>query len=126
QVCTSAKRFYVVESIADRFTEKFIEEARKVVVGDPRRRETDMGPVISSEALGRVRASIEKAKAEGARVVAGGGRPKGLERGWFLEPTVLAGVRHGSSATREEVFGPVAALIRVKDVDEAIRCANDS
>jgi betaine-aldehyde dehydrogenase len=69
---------------------------------------------------------IEKATREGARLVAGGGRPAGLSRGHFLEPTVLDRVRHGSTATREEVFGPVAAIVRVRDVAEAIALANDS
>jgi len=126
QVCTSAKRFYVVESIAEPFVKRFVELAREVRVGDPRRAETDMGPVISREALGRVKQSIEKATREGARIVTGGGRPTGLERGHFIEPTVLDRVRHGSSATTEEVFGPVAAIVRVADVDEAIALANDS
>ena len=126
QVCTSAKRFYVVDAIADRFVERFAELAREVVVGDPRRPETDMGPVISREALGRVTGSIERAVGEGARLLAGGRRPAGLARGHFLEPTVLDRVEHGGSATREEVFGPVAAIVRVRDVAEAIAFANDS
>jgi len=126
QVCTSAKRFYVVDAIADAFVDRFATLAREIVVGDPRRPETDMGPVISGEALARVRQSIERATREGARLVAGGGRPKGLDRGHYLEPTVLDHVRHGGSATREEVFGPVAAIVRVRDVDEAIALANDS
>jgi len=126
QVCTSAKRFYVVDAIADRFVERFAELAREVVVGDPRRPETDMGPVISREALARVTGSIERAVGEGARLLAGGRRPAGLARGHFLEPTVLDRVEHGGSATREEVFGPVAAIVRVRDVAEAIAFANDS
>jgi betaine-aldehyde dehydrogenase len=127
QVCTSAKRFYVVEAVADAFVERFIDEARRVVVGDPRRPETDMGPVISREALAKVRGQVERATAEGARVATGGGRPGGLgERGHFLEPTVLVDVKHGTSPTREEIFGPVASIVRVRDVDEAIACANDS
>ena len=126
QVCTSAKRFYVVDAIADPFVERFVELAREIVVGDPRHPETDMGPVISREALVKVALSIHQATAEGARLAAGGGRPAGCERGHFLEPTVLDHVRHGSTATREEVFGPVAAIVRVRDVDEAIALANDS
>jgi acyl-CoA reductase-like NAD-dependent aldehyde dehydrogenase len=126
QVCTSAKRFYVVDAVADAFVERFIELSRQVVVGDPRRPETDMGPVISREALTRVTASIEQAVREGAVLAAGGGRPAGLTRGHFLAPAVLDRVRHGSTATREEVFGPVAAIVRVRDVDEAIALANDS
>ena len=126
QVCTSAKRFYVVDAVADAFVERFVALAREIVVGDPRRDETDMGPVISREALARVKQAIDKATREGARLAAGGGRPAALQRGHFLEPTVLDRVRHGSSATREEVFGPVAAIVRVRDVDEAIAMANDS
>jgi len=126
QVCTSAKRFYVVEAIAEAFVERFVELARQIVVGDPRRAETDMGPVISREALVKVALSIHQATREGARLATGGGRPKGCERGHFLEPTVLDRVRHGSAATREEVFGPVAAIVRVRDVEEAIALANDS
>jgi betaine-aldehyde dehydrogenase len=73
-----------------------------------------------------VKQLIETATREGARLAAGGGRPQGCVRGHFLEPTVLDHVTHGTTATREEVFGPVAAIIRVRDVDEAIRLANDS
>jgi betaine-aldehyde dehydrogenase len=126
QVCTSAKRFYVVDAVADAFVERFAALARQIVVGDPRRPETDMGPLISRPALERVQAALQRALDEGARLVAGGGRPPGLERGHFLQPTVLDGVRHGSSLTREEVFGPVAAIVRVRDVEAAIACANDS
>jgi betaine-aldehyde dehydrogenase len=126
QVCTSAKRFYVVDRIADAFTRRFIELAREIVVGDPLRPETDMGPVVSRRQLDKVQAAIEKAKSEGARVASGGGRPRGLARGHFIEPTVLENVRHGSSPTREEVFGPVAAIVRVPDVGAAIAMANDS
>jgi betaine-aldehyde dehydrogenase len=126
QVCTSAKRFYVVDAVADAFVERFVELARQVRVGDPRLPETDMGPLISSRALARVKQAIDEATREGARLVTGGGRPPGCERGHFLEPTVLDRVRHGSCATQQEVFGPVAAIVRVRDVDEAIRLANDS
>jgi betaine-aldehyde dehydrogenase len=126
QVCTSAKRFYVVDKIADAFTERFVNLAREIKVGDPMKPDTDMGPVISGSALGRVQKAIEKATAEGAKVVSGGKRPGGLAKGHFLEPTVLTGVKHGASPTREEIFGPVASIIRVKDVDEAIEKANDS
>jgi betaine-aldehyde dehydrogenase len=126
QVCTSAKRFYVVDQVAEPFVERFVELARQIKVGDPRRPETDMGPLISKRALSTVSASIEQIVGEGARLVTGGKRPPGCTRGHFLEPTVLDHVRHGGAATRTEVFGPVAAIIRVGDVDEAIALANDS
>jgi betaine-aldehyde dehydrogenase len=126
QVCTSAKRFYVVESIADRFVERFVELAREIGVGDPSDPATDMGPVITRKALARVEDAVARARAEGARLLHGGRRPAGLARGHYLEPTVLDQVRHGGIPTREEVFGPVAAIVRVRDVDEAIALANDS
>lgn len=126
QVCTSAKRIYVVEQVAERFVERFVELTRQLVVGDPRRPDTDLGPLISREALTRVQAAIERAVGEGARLLTGGERPAGLDRGHFIAPAVLDHVRHGSSPTREEVFGPVAAIVRVRDVDEAIERANDS
>jgi betaine-aldehyde dehydrogenase len=126
QVCTSAKRFYVVDAIADAFVERFADLAREVVVGDPRQPETDMGPLISGKALATVKRSIETAIAEGAQLVAGGRRPAHCDRGYFLEPTVLDHVSHGGHLTREEVFGPVAAIIRVRSVEEAIALANDS
>jgi betaine-aldehyde dehydrogenase len=126
QVCTSAKRFYVVDRVADAFVDRFAELSRAIVVGDPRRPETDMGPIISRAALEKVEAAVARARAEGARLVAGGSRPAELERGHFLQPTVLDHVPHGSSATREEIFGPVASITRVRDVAEAIAAANDS
>jgi betaine-aldehyde dehydrogenase len=126
QVCTSAKRFYVVDSVADRFVQRFVELTREIVVGDPMQPSTDMGPVISKSSLEEVQRAIATAQKEGAKLVHGGGRPTGLTRGYYMEPTVLDGVRHGSSPTREEIFGPVAAIVRVRDTDEAIACANDS
>jgi betaine-aldehyde dehydrogenase len=126
QVCTSAKRFYVVDRVAQPFVERFVELARQIRVGDPRLPETDMGPLISSRALTAVKSAIETSIGEGARLAAGAGRPEGCTRGHFLEPTVLDHVAHGTSATREEVFGPVAAIVRVRDFEQAISMADDS
>jgi betaine-aldehyde dehydrogenase len=126
QVCTSAKRFYVVEPVADAFVARFAELSRQIVIGDPRRADTDMGPIISRPALEKVEAAIARAREEGAQLVAGGSRPSNLHRGHFLEPTVLDRVPHGSFATREEIFGPVASITRVGDVADAIAAANDS
>jgi betaine-aldehyde dehydrogenase len=126
QVCTSAKRIYVPEPIADRFVARLAGLARDLVVGDPLDPRTDMGPMISREARDRTLEAIERAVSEGARVIAGGGRPAHLARGHFIEPTILDHVRHGSSPTREEIFGPVATVIRTRDLDEAIELANDS
>jgi len=126
QVCTSAKRFYVVESVAEDFVQRFVNAAREIVVGDPSRQETDMGPVISRAALEAVQEAIRTAVGEGAKLVAGGDRPADCSCGYFLTPTVLDHVQHGSSPTRTEIFGPVAAIVRVRDFEAAIACANDS
>jgi betaine-aldehyde dehydrogenase len=127
QVCTSAKRVYLVEPIAEEFTRRLEAYVRTLRAGDPMDPSTDVGPLISAEALATVEAQIARAVEEGARVRLGGCRtqPRGL-RGHFLEPTILTDVRHGSLPTTEEVFGPVLSLTVARDEDEAIAMANDS
>jgi acyl-CoA reductase-like NAD-dependent aldehyde dehydrogenase len=127
QVCTSSKRIYVEERIAGEFTDRLIAYVRDLVVGDPMDSATDIGPLISSEALALVERQIAEAVRQGATVSLGGCRtqPGGL-RGHFLEPTVLTGVPHGSLPTTEEIFGPVLSVTVAQDADEAITLANDS
>jgi betaine-aldehyde dehydrogenase len=127
QVCTSPKRVYLVEPIAEEFTRRLEAYVRTLRVGDPMDPSTDVGPLISAEALATVEAQLARAVEEGARVRLGGCRiqPRGL-RGHFLEPTILTHVRHGSLPTTEEVFGPVLSLTVARDEDEAIAMANDS
>ena len=127
QVCTSPKRVYLVEPIAEEFTRRLETYVRTLRLGDPMDPAVDVGPLISAEALDTVEAQIARAVEEGARVLLGGCRtqPGGL-RGHFLEPTILTGVRHGSLPTTEEVFGPVLSLTVARDAAEAIAMANDS
>ena len=127
QVCTSPKRVYVVEPIAREFTQRLAAYVRTLRVGDPMDPGVDVGPLISTEALEKVEAQIARSVQEGARVLLGGCRtqPQGL-RGHFLEPTVLTDVRHGSTPTTEEIFGPVLSITVARDEDEAIGMANDS
>lgn len=127
QVCTSAKRIYLVQDIAETFTKRLVEHVKTLKLGNPQSPTTDIGPLISEEALLKVERQVERAKAEGAQVLLGGKRaqPEGL-KGYYYEPTILTSVKHGSLATREEIFGPVISLITVKDADAAIECANDS
>jgi acyl-CoA reductase-like NAD-dependent aldehyde dehydrogenase len=127
QVCTSSKRIYVEESIAEEFTRRLIDFVKSVVVGDPMDPATDVGPLISEEALVRVEGQIAESVRQGATIALGGRRvrPGGL-RGHYLEPTVLTGVRHGSLPTTEEIFGPVLSVTVARDADEAIALANDS
>ncbi|HVO19517.1 MAG TPA: aldehyde dehydrogenase family protein [Anaeromyxobacter sp.] len=124
QVCTSSKRIYLVKEIAEEFTRRLVEHVGTLRVGDPMAPDTDIGPLISREALERVEAQVEAAVGEGARVLLGGKALPGP--GHFYAPTVLADVKHGSLSTTEEVFGPVIALTVVEDADEAIRLADDS
>jgi acyl-CoA reductase-like NAD-dependent aldehyde dehydrogenase len=127
QVCTSSKRIYVEASIAEEFTRRLVDFVKQVVVGDPMDPATDVGPLISEEALSRVEGQIAESVRQGAAVALGGRRvhPGGL-RGHFLEPTVLTAVRHGTLPTIEEIFGPVLSVTVARDADEAIALANDS
>ena len=127
QVCTSSKRIYVEEPLAAEFIERMHTFVAQLEVGDPMSREIDLGPLISEEAARRVEDQVSRAVADGATLGLGGKRfrPPGLP-GHFFQPTILSNVRHGSVATREEIFGPVLAITRVADSDEAIRLANDS
>ena len=127
QVCTSSKRIYVVESIAQDFIKRVLEHVKTLKVGDPMDGKTDMGPLISADAVAKLEKQVATVVAEGGKFLAGGKRfqPDGL-RGHFFEPTVITGVRHGGIATTEELFGPVISIFTVKDADEAIERANDS
>lgn len=127
QVCTSSKRIYLVKDIADEFTRRAAELVKTLKMGDPGKADTDIGPLISAQALEKVERQVKAAIEEGAKLLVGGKRafPNGL-KGYFYEPTILTNVKHGSLPTSEEIFGPVISLITVKDADEAIRLANDS
>src|SRR5208282_4213339 len=95
-------------------------------VGDSLDPDTQIGPLASARQRDRVESYIEKGRAEGARVVAGGGRPQAMERGWFVEPTVFADVDNSQTIAREEIFGPVLSVIPYDGDEEAIAIANDS
>ncbi|HEY2678613.1 MAG TPA: aldehyde dehydrogenase family protein [Steroidobacteraceae bacterium] len=127
QVCTSSKRIYVERPIAAEFTERMLSFVAKLQVGDPMSRDTDLGPLISPQAVQRVEDQVARALKDGATRKLGGERfqPSGLP-GHFFQPTILSNVRHGSVPTREEIFGPVLSITTVADADEAIRLANDS
>jgi acyl-CoA reductase-like NAD-dependent aldehyde dehydrogenase len=124
QVCTSSKRIYLVREIAGEFTRRLVEHVRTLRVGDPMAQETDIGPLITRQAVEKVEAQVARAVEQGARVLLGGKPLPGP--GNFFAPTVLADVRHGSLPTTEEIFGPVIALTVAEDADEAIRLADDS
>jgi acyl-CoA reductase-like NAD-dependent aldehyde dehydrogenase len=127
QVCTSSKRIYVPRSIVREFTQRMIEHVRTLRCGDPMDPLTDIGPLISREALEKVDSQVSESVRQGARLMLGGSRfsPSGLP-GYFFEPTILIDVPHGSLPTREEIFGPVISITTVESNDQAIEFANDS
>ncbi len=127
QVCTSSKRIYLLRPIAEEFTRRLVENVKGVVVGDPMRPDTDVGPLISAEALELVERQVAESVRQGARILLGGKRcqPGGLA-GHFFQPTILADVPHGSLPTTEEIFGPVLSLTIADSAEDAIRMANDS
>ncbi len=123
QDCTAATRIYVQEPEFKKFCELFSKEAAKVRVGDPSKPDVDMGPLISSEQRERVEAFLARAK--GVKILAGGSRPKGLKKGFFFEPTVVAGAAQDSELVQREIFGPVVCVLPFKDEAEAAKLAND-
>jgi succinate-semialdehyde dehydrogenase/glutarate-semialdehyde dehydrogenase len=124
QSCIAAKRFLVAEAVADEFERGFTARMRALRVGDPLDPATDVGPLATGTVLSDLDDQVRRSVAAGARVLTGG---HALDRpGHYYAPTVLADVRPGSPAYSEELFGPVAALFRVRDAAEAIRVANDT
>jgi succinate-semialdehyde dehydrogenase/glutarate-semialdehyde dehydrogenase len=124
QSCIAAKRFIVAEAIADAFEKKFVSRMESLVIGDPMDDKTELGPLANADAVESLDADVKKTVEAGARLVTGGHPLK--RAGSYYAPTVLTNIPKNSPAYREEFFGPVASIFRVKDVDEAIRIANDS
>ena len=124
QTCCAAKRFIVVDKLADQFLEKFKAALGAFKAGDPMDEKTVLGPLSTESALTDVLKQVNRAVAKGAKVVLGGKR---IDRpGSYMEPTILTDIKPGNPAFREEFFGPVALFFRVKDEEAAIALANDS
>jgi geranial dehydrogenase len=125
QACFNSTRILAPESRYDEVVDAVAALASSLVVGDPADPATHVGPMASATHRERVESYIAKGKSE-ARLVAGGGRPKGLSKGWYVEPTVFADVDNSAVIAQEEIFGPVLAVIKYKDDADAVRIANDS
>ena len=124
QSCIAAKRFIVHEQIAEKFQQAFVAQMEKLTVGDPFDAKTDVGPLANAEAVTSLDADVQSSVKAGAKVLTGG---KPADRpGSFYLPTVLTDIPKNSAAYKEELFGPVASIFKVKNIDEAIRVANDS
>src|SRR2546421_4307225 len=126
QVCTSGERFYVFERVAEEFIDRFVAFTRTLRLGDPLGPDIDLAPMISAAQREKVEQKLDRVREMGAEVLCGGKRPPQFSRGYFFEPTVVVNVDHSMPLMREETFGPVAPIMRVKDIDEAITLANDS
>jgi acyl-CoA reductase-like NAD-dependent aldehyde dehydrogenase len=124
QSCIAAKRLFIEESIAERFTKAFVEAVGKIPVGDPMDAATKLGPLARSDIRDNVQRQVDDAVKAGAKVLVGGRPIAGP--GNFYEATVLSGLPHDAKVAREEFFGPVAMLFTFKDEDEAIALANDT
>jgi len=126
QTCYLGTRVLAPRSRYDEVVDTLAAFASSLAVGDALDPATQIGPMASQTHRDRVEGYVAKGNSDGARLVVGGGRPRDLDRGWFVEPTVFADVDNSSTIAQEEIFGPVLSVIAYTDVDDAIRIANDS
>ncbi|BDB44086.1 MULTISPECIES: aldehyde dehydrogenase [Mycobacterium] len=126
QVCAAYSRVLLPASRYDEFAAALVATAESFVVGDPFDPATTMGPLVSARQRDRVLSYIEAGKNEGAVIATGGGIPAGLEKGFYVEPTVFTGAENSMRICREEIFGPVVAVLRYDNLEQAIAIANDS
>lgn len=124
QACTAANRFIVHESLADEFANRIAKRMEEMPLGRGVDADTKIGPVINEKARANLKRLVDTTVSEGGEIVTGGSYVDG--DGYFFRPTVLANVKPGSTILNEEIFGPVAPIVRFKDEDEAIRLANDT
>src|SRR3981189_46319 len=125
EVCSAGSRILVQKSIYNKFVNGKAEKEKKIKIGPPLERDTEMGPGVSKEQYDRVNSYIEIGKKE-AKLVSGGGRPEKLAKGYYVQPTIFSDVTTSARIAREEIFGPVAAVIPFEDEKDALKIANDS
>ena len=125
EVCSAGSRILVEKKIYPKFVEAMTEKAKRIKLGAPLERDTKMGPLVSKEQYERVSSYLEVGKKE-AKVAVGGGRPKQIGKGYYIEPTIFYDVENSARIAREEIFGPVASVIPFDGEAEAIRIANDT
>jgi betaine-aldehyde dehydrogenase len=125
QVCTSAERFYVLDDVYDDYLNAFVDYTKGLVIGDPMQSDTDIGPMVSANQRQKVVDQVEAAVGAGAELVVGGDGA-GQDRGHFFSPAVVTGAPSDTDLLRQETFGPVAPLVRVSSLDEAIDLANST
>lgn len=126
EVCLCGSRIYVERPAYEAFLEKFVAKSKELKVGDPFDPETKVGALISEEHYQKVTSYIELAKEEGGEILIGGNRPQGLEKGNYLEPTIIVGLDNSCRVVREEIFGPVVTVTPFDTEEEVIAQANDT
>lgn len=126
EVCLSGSRIYVERPVLDAFMEKFVQKTKELTVGDPLDPNSKVGALISKEHYERVSSYLKIAREEGGNIVIGGKRPAGLDKGYYLEPTIIAGLDRNSRCVKEEIFGPVVTVLPFDKEEEVIEQANDT
>ena len=126
QVCISPNRFYIQESRKDEFVTKFIERAKKLKIGNGMDSDVQLGPLTTSKRLSEIEELVETTKKEGAKILLGGKRPSGFNKGYFYEPTVFDDVKDNFTIMKQEPFGPLVPVLSFKNFDEVIERANDN
>ena len=126
QVCISPNRFYIQESKKDEFINKFIEKTKKLKIGNGLDEGVQLGPMTTAKRLSEIEELVEKTKKEGAKVLLGGKRPSGFNKGYFYEPTVFDNVKDDFTIMKQEPFGPLVPMLSFKTFDEVIERANNN
>ncbi|TQS42028.1 aldehyde dehydrogenase [Cryptosporangium phraense] len=126
QACVAQTRILAPRERYREVVDALVDQVSAQVVGDPLGEDTHIGPLVSATQRERVEGYLAAGKKEGATVALGGGRPKGFDRGWYVEPTVFTDVDNSMTIAQEEIFGPVLSVIPYGDVDDAVKIANDS
>ena len=126
QVCISPNRFYIQENKKDEFVNAFVDRAKKLKIGNGMEEGVDLGPLTTAKRLEEIEKLVEKTKSEGGKVVLGGGRPSGFNKGYFFEPTVFDEVKDNFTIMKEEPFGPLVPVLTFKNFEEVVERANDN
>ncbi|MBA4601394.1 aldehyde dehydrogenase [Thermoactinomyces mirandus] len=126
EVCLCGSRIYVERLVYDEFLQKFVEKTKTLKVGNPFDPLTNVGALVTEEHYERVNSYIQLAREEGGQILTGGKRPEGLEKGYYLEPTIIVGLNQNCRVVREEIFGPVVTVLPFDTEDEVIERANDT